>query len=240
MSRGINIDNSPNTRLLNCQFRYAGGSATQAVGADRMIVEIRTGSQTGPIVQTVALKSTGTNNNTYTNQTFDLNFTGTQRLFFVFRAATGAGAPTATLGNINWVEFSGKGVGIEPGFFPEVPGTVGGTVQATLSLTLGAPATFGAFTPGLAKEYTAQTSANVISTAGDAALSVTPSPAYLANGTFTLPEPLQVAFSKSSWTAPVSNEKVDITFKQQIKANDALRTGAYSKTLTFTLSTTTP
>ena len=119
-------------------------------------------------------------------------------------------------------------------------GTVGGTVPATLSLTLGAPATFGAFTPGLAKEYTAQTSANVISTAGDAALSVTPSPAYLANGTFTLPEPLQVAFSKSSWTAPVSNEKVDITFKQQIKANDALRTGAYSKTLTFTLSTTTP
>ena len=45
-----------------------------------------------------------------------------------------------------------------------------------------------------------------------------------------------MAFSKSSWTAPVSNEKVDITFKQQIKANDALRTGAYSKTLTFTLS----
>jgi hypothetical protein len=69
---------------------------------------------------------------------------------------------------------------------------------------------------------------------------VAPSSAYLANGAFSLPEPLQVAFSKSSWTAPVSNERVDITFKQQIKANDALRTGAYSKTLTFTLSTTTP
>jgi hypothetical protein len=27
---------------------------------------------------------------------------------------------------------------------------------------------------------------------------------------------------------------------QQVDANDALRTGAYSKTLTFTLSTTTP
>ena len=49
-----------------------------------------------------------------------------------------------------------------------------------------------------------------------------------------------MAFSKASWTAPVSNETVDIAFKQQIKANDALRTGAYSKTLTFTLSTTTP
>ena len=41
---------------------------------------------------------------------------------------------------------------------------------ATLSLTLGAPATFGAFTPGVAKEYDASTTANVISTAGDATL----------------------------------------------------------------------
>ena len=41
-------------------FRFAGGSATNPAGADRAAVEIRTGSQTGPIVQTVALKSTGT------------------------------------------------------------------------------------------------------------------------------------------------------------------------------------
>ena len=33
---------------------------------------------------------------------------------------------------------------------------------------------------------------------------------------------------------------VDIAFKQLIKANDPLRTGTYSKTLTFTLSTTNP
>ena len=38
----------------------------------------------------------------------------------------------------------------------------------------------------------------------------------------------------------MSNDAVTITFKQLIKANDALRTGTYSKTLTFTLSTTTP
>ena len=31
-----------------------------------------------------------------------------------------------------------------------------------------------------------------------------------------------------------------INFKQHISAGDALRTGSYSKTLTFTLSTTTP
>ena len=40
--------------------------------------------------------------------------------------------------------------------------------------------------------------------------------------------------------APVSNEAVTIGFKQHIGANEPLRTGAYSKTLTFTLSTTTP
>ena len=31
-----------------------------------------------------------------------------------------------------------------------------------------------------------------------------------------------------------------IDFKQTIGANDALRTGSYAKTLTFTLSTTNP
>jgi hypothetical protein len=121
----------------------------------------------------------------------------------------------------------------------DTPGTVGGNVPATLSLTLGAPASFGAFTPGVAREYTASTTANVISSAGDAALSVS-DPGHLANGTFTLPQPLRVAFSKAAWTAPVSNDPVTITFRQAIAANDALRTGAYSRTLTFTLSTTTP
>ena len=38
----------------------------------------------------------------------------------------------------------------------------------------------------------------------------------------------------------MSNATVPITFKQRINANDPLRTGSYSKTLTFTLSTTTP
>ncbi len=31
-----------------------------------------------------------------------------------------------------------------------------------------------------------------------------------------------------------------VNFKQHIDANDPLRTGTYSKTLTFTLSTTNP
>ena len=118
-------------------------------------------------------------------------------------------------------------------------GTVGGTVPATLALTLGAPASFGAFVPGADRTYDASTTATVTSTAGDASLSVS-APAYLANGSFTLSEPLQVAFSKATWTAPVSNDPVSIGFKQHISATEPLRTGSYAKTLTFTLSTTTP
>ena len=66
----------------------------------------------------------------------------------------------------------------------------------------------------------------------------TPTPGRLTNGTFSLAQPLQVTLSKSTWNAPVSNDTVTVSFKQAIGANEALRTGAYSKTLTFTLSTT--
>jgi Asp-tRNA(Asn)/Glu-tRNA(Gln) amidotransferase A subunit family amidase len=119
-------------------------------------------------------------------------------------------------------------------------GEIGGSVPATLSLSLAPTVSFGAFTPGVAKDYTATSVATVVSTAGDAALTVAPTPAFLTNGAFSLPSPLEVAFSKAAWTAPVSNEPVTVTFKQHIGAADALRTGSYSKTLTFTLSTTTP
>ena len=118
-------------------------------------------------------------------------------------------------------------------------GGVGGTVPATLALTLGAPASFGPFTPGVAHTYTAQTTADVVSTAGDATLSVS-DPGHLANGAFTLPQPLQVDIAPSSWSQPVSHATSTITFTQPIGATDPLRTGTYSRTLTFTLSTTAP
>ena len=124
-------------------------------------------------------------------------------------------------------------------FATQANGTVGGDVPATLSLTLGAPASFGNFTPGLDANYTAATTADVVSTAGDATLSVS-DPGHLANGAFTLPEALQVDIAPATWTGPVSNAAVAITFHQHIGTTDALRTGSYSKTLTFTLSTTTP
>ena len=79
-----------------------------------------------------------------------------------------------------------------------VPAPVGGTVPATLSLTLGAPASFGAFTPGITKGVHGGATANVISTALDATLTES-DPGHLINGAFTLPEPLQVHLAKTTW-----------------------------------------
>jgi hypothetical protein len=162
------------------------------------------------------------------------------------------------------------GVGIKElqvfhsGSVTQVPGGVGGTVPATLSLTLGAPAQFGAFTPGMQRTYEASTTADVVSTAGDALLSVADPSAshtgHLVNGSFFLPSPLEARARNAANTgtafnpvgsaasplnllaydAPISNDAVTLQFRQSIGANDALRTGAYAKTLTFTLSTTSP
>ena len=139
-----------------------------------------------------------------------------------------------------------------------VDGGVSGTVPATLALSLGANASLGTLTPGVASDYTAQLAATVTSTAGDAALTVhdpsATAPGHLVNGSNVLPQALQVkaagAFAEvagssnptplASWAAPVSNDPVTIAFKQSIAANDPLRTGSYAKTLIFTLSTTAP
>src|SRR3954452_5413091 len=131
------------------------------------------------------------------------------------------------------------GYRLAPGWATYADGSAGGTVPATLSLALGGPASFGAFTPGLGKEYTAQTTANVISTAGDAALSAS-GPVSMKNGPFTLASPLGVEIAPNAWSGPVSNGPVAITFRQTIAANEPLRTGTYAATVTFSLSTTTP
>jgi hypothetical protein len=142
--------------------------------------------------------------------------------------------------------------------------TPSGTVPATLSLTLGAPVTFGVFTPGVTRTSLAGTTANVISSAGDALLSVSdPSPVgtgHLVNGTFVLAQPLQARARNAAntgtaynnvgssasplnllmYSGPISNDALMIEFSQLVNSNDPLRTGTYSKTLTYTLSTTTP
>ena len=86
-----------------------------------------------------------------------------------------------------WLYMAGKPTMTPDTFFRgPTEGSVNGTVPATLSLTLGTPGSFGAFTPGVARDYAATTTANVISSAGDAALSVAdPSataPGRLVNG----------------------------------------------------------
>jgi hypothetical protein len=135
--------------------------------------------------------------------------------------------------------------------------TIGGSVPATLSLSLGAAPSFGAFTPGITKDYDASTTATVTSSAGDAALSVADAtgnqPGHLVNGTFALPSALQAKANAGtlttvgaapvtllSYTGPVASDAVALGLRQHIAAGDALRTGTYSKTLTYTLSTTTP
>jgi hypothetical protein len=78
-------------------------------------------------------------------------------------------------------------------------------------------------------------------------------PGRLVNGAFSLNEPVQATAKAGTYAAvtgaglslltypgPISNDSVAIGFRQHIGAGDALRTGAYGKTLTFTLSTTTP
>ena len=104
----------------------------------------------------------------------------------------------------------------------------------------------------------------MISTAGNATLSVadpdTVATGRLVNGAFSLPQPVRAAATSPAgvgsalgprrrlatptslltYSGPVSNDPATVAFKQAIGANDALRTGTYSKTLTFTLSTTNP
>jgi type 1 glutamine amidotransferase len=142
---------------------------------------------------------------------------------------------------------------------------VGVTVPSSLSLTIGAKPTFGELAPSVTKDYTASTTATVIATTGDAKLSASDpsstSTGRLVNGAFALASPLQVKASSSTtgiggafagvggsaspttlltYAGPTQADTVALNFQQHVAATDPLRAGSYSKTLTFTLSTTTP
>ncbi len=142
--------------------------------------------------------------------------------------------------------------------------TITGNVGGTLSLTVAnSTPTLGAFVAGVAGTYTTSTAATVLSTAGSASLTVYDSSStatgHLVNGTFALAQPLQANATDAAhptgvfapvgstaspltlltYTNPVSNDAVTINFQQLIGATDPLRTGTYSKTLTFTLSSST-
>jgi hypothetical protein len=141
---------------------------------------------------------------------------------------------------------------------------VTGTVPPTLGLSLASSANLGAFQPGVAMDYDTSVGATVTSTAGDAELSVADpsatSTGRLVNGPYSLTQAIQArarnAANQSTafapvggsgnpttlltYSVPISADQVTIGLRQSILANEALRTGSYTKTLTFTLSTTTP
>jgi hypothetical protein len=149
------------------------------------------------------------------------------------------------------------------------PTDPGGSVPATLNLNLGTPTAFSPFVPGLTKDYLATLTAQIVSTAGDLTLTVndaaTTNVGKLVNGTFALAQTVQAGAVKVptdgtptpapssfkplggasaptpllTYDGPVSGSAA-ITFKQPVAETDALRTGSYTKTLTFTISTTTP
>ena len=132
---------------------------------------------------------------------------------------------------------------------------VSGTVPPTLSLAIAGSADLGLLRPGVARVYETALAATVTSTAGSATLSVHDpgaAPGRLVNGAFTLPRPLELGvdgpfgtlgaapLALRTYPGPVSNDAVHVGVRQAIGANDALRTGRYGKTITFTLSTDSP
>jgi hypothetical protein len=146
--------------------------------------------------------------------------------------------------------------------------TVLGHVDEMLALTVdSSSSSLGTFVPGTAASYTTSLTATVTSTAGASALSVVDPDASdttrgrLVHGAFTLLSPLNVratnganpatAFAPLSsvaatpltlltWGSPTTSDPVSLQFKQAIGANEGLRTGTYNKTVTFTVSATTP
>ncbi|MDA0180072.1 ThuA domain-containing protein [Solirubrobacter phytolaccae] len=139
-----------------------------------------------------------------------------------------------------------------------------GSVPGVLALALTTPPTFGTFTPGVTRDYTATTQAHITSSAGEAKLTVsdpsTAHPGKLVNGSLALPQAVQVKATSArggtgvfaalgttsapttllTYSGPVGKDTATIDFKQSIAETDDLRRGTYAKTLTFTLSTTTP
>ena len=139
-----------------------------------------------------------------------------------------------------------------------VDGNVIGTVPLAMSISLSGPVNFGAFQPGVAQTYEAGTTLTATSSTPSSVLSAADrssvSPGHLVNGTVPLPQAVQVsaggAFAQlggassptvlRSWTTPLAKEIVQLRFRQPIAETDRLLVGQYGKTVTFTLSATTP
>ena len=137
---------------------------------------------------------------------------------------------------------------------PDQQSTLASAVPATLAVTL-APVSFGNFQPGVARDYLASTTATVTSSAGNAALIVQDtSPFYtnhLVNGSFALSQECCRSRTTTATTRRCRRasgsgavrppaRRCRWRLKQSITASEPLRTGSYTKSLLFTLSTTEP
>jgi hypothetical protein len=131
-----------------------------------------------------------------------------------------------------------------------------------LTVEMGSPPRFTPFLLGVAREYAATSTAKLTSTASTSSFSVVDEspdePGHLVNGAFAIPSPLVMQAASTAGTAapagsvsnapltllnyaaPVTGDTATLTYTQHIGSSDVLRTGNYSKTLTFTLSALTP
>jgi PKD repeat protein/glucose/arabinose dehydrogenase len=98
------------TNIDSITFRT---SSTGTAGTPRGEVEIRLDDpDTGTIVSTVTINSTGSNN-TYDSQTFPLaDPGGLHDIYLAFNPTSGG--PGNNFFNLNWIEFGGSGVGVTP------------------------------------------------------------------------------------------------------------------------------
>ena len=124
---------------------------------------------------------------------------------------------------------------------------VAATYTATLAATVTSTAASAALT---AADLSAQSPGHLVNTTAsggpyalaqglqvDATDNAAP-PSSTGSGTFTNLATTNPA-TLLSYTAPVSNDPITFGFKQAVAATDPLRTGTYTKTITFTLTTTT-
>jgi hypothetical protein len=137
-------------------------------------------------------------------------------------------------------------------------------VPSVLALTLNTPtAVLGPITPGVAQTYDATLAAVVTSSAGNATLTAADAgdgSGKLTNGTMQFASPLLLKATNAehpssafapltgtanpltllTWSSETASDPVTISVRQAVAANEPLLAGGYSKTITFTLSTTQP
>ncbi|MGW5670948.1 ThuA domain-containing protein [Micromonospora sp. NPDC003776] len=108
----IAINNTVNLKnMQSVTLRTSGGSAATA-GQPRFGVQLRLDSPTGPLLTTATVNATS-GNNAFTSTTVPITDPGgSHKLYLVF--TTVSGGPASGFGNLNWVEFTGQGIGVTP------------------------------------------------------------------------------------------------------------------------------